>query len=102
MTKQEKIALRYLLHEELDKCINMYFKRNPKKFEKMMVQFGEMKMKDLDKTLENTTYMFSSTLSPIMEDDDNRVFGVETIGELRKIFDIGGVTQMVNKMVIQT
>jgi hypothetical protein len=101
MTKQERIALRELLHQELDKCITAYFKRNPKKFEKMMVQFGEMKMKDLDNTLENTTHMFSSTLDPVMEDDNNRVFGIETVDELRKIFDIGSVTRMENKMVIQ-
>ena len=101
LTKQEKIALRELLHQELDKCVTAYFKRNPRKFEKMMVQFGEMKIKDSEKSVENMTRMFGINLDPIIKDDSDRVFGAEDVEDLYDLFERSPVNMIENRMVIE-
>jgi len=98
MTKQEKQALRELLHQELDKIItNYYSKIRPKQFEKMTVQFGEIKLKETKNTTKNSTLMFGVTFDPDSVKCRDKIFKAE---HLRKVFDVSSITQMENKMII--
>jgi len=101
MKNNEKKILRTILHEELDKIINEYFKiQNPKKFQKMMLQFGDMKVSDLKNQLETFTIMFQVGIDPVKLDNltliDNLVKDKHPT-----LFNRSPINRMENKMTIQ-
>lgn len=70
MKNKEKKILRTILHEELDKIIDNYLKiQNPRKFQKMLIQFGDIKVSDLKTKFETSTTMFQVGLDPTKLDN---------------------------------